>query len=339
MRYLLILILLIGSVLCLSAGENEEALEIEIAKWQGNTSGAVTLSFDDGYLATYISVIPILDEYGINGTFNLITGLVGGKYGVIELASWEMWVEAANTDHEIASHTYSHSHVDEISGETLEEELRISKEDIKKNIGIPTISFVYPGGAYSAPSKRIVERYFLSARTSDGGYNNAAPEDLHLLKSKTVATNAADEMNGWADETEENGLWLIENLHLVSSENPSNYPFYISTTDFMDHIAYLNSKNMWIASQGEVAKYITEREGSNVTVLDVSSSRIFLDITTYLNPSVFNEPLTIIISLPREWDSAVVFSANGNMMKSSFSEGILQFDARPGQNGIVIEKS
>jgi hypothetical protein len=63
MRLFLILIIIIGSVLCLSdVREKDDEVVIEIARWRGNARGAVTLSFDDGYLQTHLSVIPILEK-------------------------------------------------------------------------------------------------------------------------------------------------------------------------------------------------------------------------------------------------------------------------------------
>jgi peptidoglycan/xylan/chitin deacetylase (PgdA/CDA1 family) len=259
---------------------NQFDLSVNIARWRDNAEGAVTLSFDDGYLPTYNSVMPLLNDEGVKATFNLITKRTGGWYGNIELADWEKWSAAARDGHEMASHTSSHIPVDEVSAEVLEDEIRSSKELIRKYGGREAVSFVYPGGAYDEPSKDIVEGYFISARNSDDGLNNFTPSDLHLLKSRTAASYSAEALDGWAHEAEEEGLWLIENYHLVADENPSNYSFYLSTLDFNEHLNYLKSKNLWIAPQSTVAKYIVERENSVVSVLSESSSKIIINITT-----------------------------------------------------------
>lgn len=335
MRSLLLVTAIVISALCLAPGGEESNVIVEIAKWKGNAFGAVTLSFDDGYLATYESVIPLLDERGVKASFNIITERVGKNYGGLELAEWERWEIAAKKAHEIASHTATHPHVNEVSADVLEQELKSSIREIRKNTGSEAISFVYPGGAYDQASKDTVARHFISARTSDDGHNNATPEDMHLLMSKTAAVFTAKDMDGWADEAFEEGLWLIENYHLVADENPTNYSFYLSTDDFKNHLEHLISKDLWIAPQGNVVKYIIERESSNVTILSTSDTNIVLSLTTPLNSSTFDEPLTVMVNMPAHWDSAVA-TQEENKIDSTFSQGTLYINVIPNRGEVVI---
>ncbi len=325
--------------LCLGPTGIDRDVRVEIAIWQGGASGAATLSFDDGYVETYNTVIPILAEKNINATFNVITDRVGGVYGKLRLADWGDWRKAAEMGHEIASHMATHVHVDEVSAAELAGELESSKTDIRKNTGSDAVSFVYPGGAYDNDSRDVVAKFFISARTSDDGYNQLAPADMHLLRSKTVAKYNLPYMNGWADEASEKGLWLIENLHLVGDSNPAGYSFYLSTDDFTDHLDYLDSSGLWIAPQGDVARYIVERENSVATLSFPVFKQDFFSITltNNLDDSIFNMPLTLVVKLPSGWDTVQV-SGRGVILPAKISKGILYLDVVPNSGAILVER-
>jgi peptidoglycan/xylan/chitin deacetylase (PgdA/CDA1 family) len=95
-RFVIVISIVFIVFLILAVGE-EIDVSVEIATWKNNASGAVTLSFDDGYLETYKSVIPPLDNRSVRGTFNIITSRVGGRYGELELADWQHWRDARDS--------------------------------------------------------------------------------------------------------------------------------------------------------------------------------------------------------------------------------------------------
>lgn len=53
--------------------------QTEITKWQGNKSGAVSITFDDGIINQLTIAKPILDSLDLKGTFYIITGKVEGS--------------------------------------------------------------------------------------------------------------------------------------------------------------------------------------------------------------------------------------------------------------------
>jgi hypothetical protein len=328
---LLISIFLIFFII-LELGE-EIDVSVEIATWKNNASGAATFSFDDGYLETYESVIPLLNGRGVRGTFNIITSRVGGRYGELELADWQRWRDASEREHEIASHTHTHIHVDEIPPSQLEDDLETSKKSIKHHVGIDALSFVYPGGAYAPQSRDVVEGFFISARTSDDGFNNASP-NMHLLKSKTAASFNAFKMNAWADKAEKDGFWLVENLHLVSDENPTGYSFYLSTEEFKNHLDYLISKNLWIAPQENVAKYIIERASTNINTVSANRFFVILSKKTPMDTAVFDEPLTLMAEIPG-WESMMVISGWKKVEKNDLTKNFF-VDVKPSDDRIFL---
>ena len=64
----------------------------------------VVLTFDDGYRDHALIAVPELEKRGWRGTFNVVTGLVGGG----EYLSWEDVRDLNRRGHEVATHTVGH---------------------------------------------------------------------------------------------------------------------------------------------------------------------------------------------------------------------------------------
>jgi peptidoglycan/xylan/chitin deacetylase (PgdA/CDA1 family) len=76
--------------------------------WPGEAEAAVTLSFDDGFAATYDSTVASLYERGLKATYNIITNRVGTNFDGLATASWEDWRKSVQSGHEIGSHSGWH---------------------------------------------------------------------------------------------------------------------------------------------------------------------------------------------------------------------------------------
>ena len=74
--------------------------------WPEQCLGAVSLTFDDGLRSHLATAIPMLDEYGLNGTFYLNPPREGNA------ADWSArlapWRVAAGNGHEIGNHSLTH---------------------------------------------------------------------------------------------------------------------------------------------------------------------------------------------------------------------------------------
>jgi len=102
----------------------------------------------------------------------------------------------------------------------------------------------------------LQERGFLSARTTDDGINSNAA-CLYRLRTKVVTRKTtATLLNSWVNEALDCGGWLIETYHLVSGENRSGYEWSISRETFARHLDYLSERRMWVATQGQVARWL-----------------------------------------------------------------------------------
>jgi peptidoglycan/xylan/chitin deacetylase (PgdA/CDA1 family) len=123
----------------------------------------VCIVFDDGWQSQYVNALPILNKYGFEATFGIITGYADEKNP--EFMSWSEIVNLADDGQDIASHTYNHENLAFMSNSSINYELSKSKQDLE-NHGINAPIFVYPygGGAGNATVESFVAKYYLSAR-------------------------------------------------------------------------------------------------------------------------------------------------------------------------------
>ena len=103
---------------------------------------AVTLSFDDGAIYDR-TMTQILNRYGIKCTFNLNAGLMlEGVSGRIDFDE----VNELYTEHEIACHTYTHPHLDNLDLGSVAYEIIKDREALEEKTGRIIEGFAYPYG-------------------------------------------------------------------------------------------------------------------------------------------------------------------------------------------------
>ena len=61
------------------AGRNTAFAQTEICKWQFNRSGAVSITYDDGYITQFKNAMPVMDRLHLPGTFFIVTGALPGS--------------------------------------------------------------------------------------------------------------------------------------------------------------------------------------------------------------------------------------------------------------------
>ena len=104
---------------------------------------AVILTFDDGRSDALSVVLPLLRKRGMSGTFFIITGRVG-EPGFL---NWQEVRALAAAGMEIGSHTQTHPRLPDLGDEAAEEELKVSKARLEKEIGRPVEVLAYPYNA------------------------------------------------------------------------------------------------------------------------------------------------------------------------------------------------
>lgn len=123
------------------------------------------VTFDDGFRHCYTNAAPVLKELGIPAAFFLPTRYIGlalpNDWGQIapfyqhawtrqkyyfEFLNWDECRELAARGFTIGSHTHTHARLASVSLSEAESELRLSKQVIEEQIGIPCRHFCCPWG-------------------------------------------------------------------------------------------------------------------------------------------------------------------------------------------------
>ena len=119
--------------------------------WNGKNN-AITFSYDDG-VTQDVRLIEILNKYGLKGTFNLNSALLGTlntlnfKTGVVRHDK----VNAAKikeiyAGHEIAVHTLTHPNLTELDEFTIVRQVEEDRKALESLCGYPIVGMAYPCG-------------------------------------------------------------------------------------------------------------------------------------------------------------------------------------------------
>ena len=81
----------------------------------------MSLTFDDGLQSQLTLAVPLLNSYGLKGTFFLVTKKVASD------DQWAEWRAVAADGHEIGSHNVTDSHLTTVSSVELDAEIRESR--------------------------------------------------------------------------------------------------------------------------------------------------------------------------------------------------------------------
>lgn len=197
--------------------------------------GVLTFVFDDGYEAVWQHVVPLLNQLKIPAVFALPINTQALAQTVPEpLTPWAAWLPLQRQGHEIAAHTVSHVDIRTLSGEALDQELRIPRERLKAT------TFVYPGGAYNESVINQVKKQYTAARTTNYGFESIPPSNPWLLKNVdyTKSNFSVFKANARALWAWTANRWLIETYHLVDKK-PSTMHHSVLFDDFKNHVEFI----------------------------------------------------------------------------------------------------
>ncbi len=152
---------------------------VTIDNWAENNSSELALSFDDGHISDFDIVLPLLKEYGAQGTFFITPNFVG-KEGYM---SWGQIRDLGEAGMEIGSHSLTHPYMTTLSSEQLSIELKDSKAQIEQHTGKEVVSFAYPFGDCSGRTHKVA---------IEAGYKNICTSKPGLCKPKmsTLSRNS-----------------------------------------------------------------------------------------------------------------------------------------------------
>lgn len=192
----------------------------------------ISFSFDDGFERSATVGAPILERFGFNGTFYVVTGWVAPQRARIRddfnrgasHGDWAFWRGHAARGHEVGSHGFSHVNAGASSARFLPwvmaEQVLRSAEDLARHVPATDYTLSMPWNAGSKVSRALARTRFSACRlgSTDLDYNTIHALDLYGLKSWAV-----EPKHGWSDvraavEQMPDDGWLIFQFHSFDDE-------------------------------------------------------------------------------------------------------------------------
>lgn len=174
----------------------------------------ISLTFDDGFISDTTNVEPVLQEYGMNGTFYVISDRVGTS----GYMSWDQIAALYAAGGDIGGHTVDHVNLAPLSEADVRQQVCGNREDLLSR-GFPATSFAYPygtAGTMTAEDEQVVEDCgYDSARSSlwygadctSGCTNPLPPPDPFMTTVIGWGENGLSALEAEVTEAESEGGW------------------------------------------------------------------------------------------------------------------------------------
>jgi peptidoglycan/xylan/chitin deacetylase (PgdA/CDA1 family) len=300
-------------------------LKATISKWDDGRRAALSIRFDDSHPTHLSKAIPILNEYGFRGTFMVNPGghpPDSRRRSAFEdhRAEWE--AVARRGDHEFANHTMNHRGAQD--NESMEHEIGDAAKAIWKLFPKKSkLAALNLGGGTLWTTTKPLRYYLDKYHLFDASANSTGMDDGY---GKRVAT-----FRRLLEAHIERGLWYKVHYHYIGDGLSSSEANFRAALD----IAKEHQDKLWIAGMADIYKYMTERRGAKLEIENKSESRVILRLSCATDLELYDQPLTMEVTIPKSWatERVIITDSNAKEIKTRTvftSDGsVLRFDVRP----------
>jgi len=237
----------------------------------------------------------------------------------------------------------AHPKLDSISEARQTVELSDSKNKIENNItGSTCVTIAYP--FCSCSNSKLCSEFYIGARSCDGYVVPSTPADFMHISSINCGMEGpgktAIDLNKKVESAIPQNGWCVFLFHGIDNDRAYSP---MSSEQLETHLRYvqINKANYWVATFGNVIRYIRERNAAILTVKSETMTRINLQLTDTLDNAIYNYPVSIRRPMPKGWKGVNVMQ--GDKKRSAFlvkkdKVVYIQFDAVPNAGMIIINK-
>jgi len=245
--------------------------------WPGQCTGAVSLTFDDGDSSQLRHAVPVLQKFGLRGTFYLRPGDGFEK-------ALEPWKAVFEKGHEIGNHSLGHRCSRNLSGvvggagletmtiEDIEADLSEAERRLQSMFPVDGgRSFAYPcyqthvgEGLTRQSYVPVVARLFVAGRAGGeyGLFNHPFNTDLHCLVACACERMSGAELVGLAERAARRGHWVVFVFHRLEGGRLGINAFDFA--ELVEHLAAFKDR-FWTAPVAEVARHLGKIKGERAT--------------------------------------------------------------------------
>jgi len=238
--------------------------------WPDGKVMAISLTFDDGRASHVDNGIPLLDKYGIKGTFYVSPGSVVKKL--------DLWKTAVRNGHDIGNHSLLHtcsvnlgsrgSGLENYTLSRMKMELDSATKALKILLGTETVSFGYPCGQTFIGRGIDVRSYVpliaLMFETGRGWLDEAPNDpincDMAQLTGMKLDQLTFDQVKLLIESAKKSGKWLILAGHEIR-ESGTGLTTFLSTLEELCKYASDTANGIWIDNVHNIATYVKEKRG------------------------------------------------------------------------------
>lgn len=148
----------------------------------------MVITFDDAFEHLLEDAVPALMQYGFPATIFVPTAFVGKKAAWLPGGGAALAVLGPRDltglhacGFEIAAHSRTHAHLDELPQGAARDEIEGSKRDLEALLGAAVETFAYPFGHHRAETQRLVRAAGYRAACAVGRRLATARDDLTAL--------------------------------------------------------------------------------------------------------------------------------------------------------------
>lgn len=241
--------------------------------WPEGKTMAISLTFDDARLSQIDKGIPLLNKYGVKGTFYVSMGSVAKRL--------DGWKSAVKNGHDIGNHTLSHTCTVNFGSKTgglesltltqMKTELDSASKALKYTLGIEPVSFAFPcGQTYIGRGIDVrsyvplIAMFFETGR----GWLDEAPNDplycdMAQLTGMKLDGLSFDDVKKLIESAKKTGKWLILAGHEMS-ESGTGLTTYLSTIEELCKYASDPANGIWIDNVHNIAAYVKQKRGEKI---------------------------------------------------------------------------
>ena len=227
-------------------------------------------------------------------------------------SSWDDFRKDAAQGYEIASHSITHATMPGMDAANISYELEKSKEEIKNQLGDKyTFSAEVPYGyeddrvmqiaykIYPALRNRMPEPFLKEIDRASKMLPHPSGKDYVQWQRGPLHATPLELMKAWVDTAATNkDTWLVLVFHGIDSLGWEWTPIP-KLEEYFRYIVHYEYR-LWVATFGDVTKYIREREHAKVETAEEGGG-ITVYLTHSLDPKVYDLPLTLKTYVPEKW--------------------------------------
>lgn len=284
------------------------------------------------------------------GEFQRLKGI---PYEVLDTVdvSWDEIRGFAAKGHEFASHMVTHPRLAALDEANALYELEKSRDELMKQLGIKhTISAEVP---YGTENRRAMDYAIAVYPALRNGMRESFLKEVHRSSSENPGSPDSEYvqwqrgalrrtpmplMKSWVDTAAVySNMWLVLVFHGVDGIGWES----LTSQILHEYFQYIKSKEeLWVATFGDVARYMTERMNSTIQS-ERKDKKIILHVTHDLDKGLYNLSLTLKTYVPKRWKEVIVNqgSVSFSVMPENDTEGhYVIYRALPNEGLVVLSE-